>query len=137
MERNTRTNGQPNKEGYTSLAEDQLPALSADDLHYAATPHHVSFMADFMQAEHVGRYHWFENFGFTLQNAGQNRLRCIHVVDHEAAILAVAIAKETIRLAGGILELAPYTIVRPFVGEPKNAEPSQTTEAPMTGMEVA
>ena len=137
MEKNTRTNGQTKAAGFTTLSDNQLPELSADDLHYAATPNHVEFMADFMQAEHVGRYHWFENFGFTLQNAGQDCLRCIHVVDHEGAILSLAIAKETIRLAGGILELAPYTVVRPFVGQSKVSAPVQTPATPVTGMEVA
>ena len=62
----------------------------------------IEFMAEFMASENAGRFNWFERRGFTLQNAGAGVLRCIHIVDAEYAFLCLAMANETIKLAGGV-----------------------------------
>jgi len=141
MEENTLTHGAYNETGYTTYTHDQLPELSASDLHVAATPADIEFMGEFMASENIGRYNWFDRRGFTLQNAGAGVLRCIHLVDAEYAFLCLAMANETIKLAGGVLELAPYTVVRPMTREadtqPASAE-APASSAPVTvGMEVA
>ena len=106
MVENTLTHGAYNETGYTTYTHDQLPDLSASDLHVAATPGDIDFMAEFMECENAGRFNWFERRAFTLQNAGAGVLRCIHLVDTEYAFLCLAMAIETIKLAGGVLELA-------------------------------
>ena len=79
--------------------------------------------------------------GFTLQNAGAGVLRCIHLVDAEYAFLCLAMANETIKLAGGVLELAPYTVVRPMNreadDEATSAKATVSSEPATVGMEVA
>lgn len=141
MRDNTLTSGDYNETGYTTFTHDQLPELCASDLHIAATPADIEFMADFMSIDNVGRYNWFDRRGFTLQNAGAGVLRCIHLVDSEYAFLCLAMANETIKLAGGVLELGPYTIVRPMVREADHEVPSAETavasEPAAIGMEVA
>ena len=128
MEENIMTKGSYTEAGYITLSEEQLPALSASELHAAAAPDDVQFMADFMAKENVGRLQWFEHLGFTLQNAGAGVLRCVYMVDHEIAVQSLAMANETIVLAGGRLELAPYTVVRPFVANEQRDEVEASEE---------
>ena len=115
--------------------------LCESDLHVAATPADIEFMAEFMARENTGRFNWFERRGFTLQNAGAGVLRCIHLVDAEYAFLCLAMANETIKLAGGVLELAPYTVVRPMNRETDDtgtsAKATVSSSAATAGMEVA
>ena len=138
MEKNTRSKGNYTQAGYYTLHEDEMPELNASQLHQAADPSDVAYMKHFLSKEEVGRYHWFDNLGFTLQNAGAGVLRCIHLVDHEAAVLSLSIARQTIELAGGRLEVAPYTVIRPMadvVEEPQEGEEQEVAQ--VVGMEVA
>ena len=142
MEENTLTHGAYHETGYTTYTHDQLPELCESDLHVAATPADIEFMAEFMASENAGRFNWFERRGFTLQNAGAGVLRCIHLVDAEYAFLCLAMANETIKLAGGVLELAPYTVVRPMTREAADDEATSaratvSSEPATVGMEVA
>ncbi len=141
MEENTLTNGTYTETGYTTFTHDQLPKLDASDLHVAATPADIDFMAEFMANHNVGRFNWFDRQGFTLQNAGSGVLRCIHLVDSEYAFRCLAMANETVKLAGGVLELAPYTVVRPMIdsGEEQTAttQVNDASDSASVGMEVA
>ena len=144
MQENTLTNGRFTDAGYTTVHPEQLPKLTRGELHSAANPDSVQFMAGFLENDQTGRYSWFDHLGFTLQNAGAGVLRCVHLVDHEGALLNLAIAKATIELAGGQLELAPFTVVRPFIGESQEhlIQSSTAMEKPVSvttsaGMEVA
>ena len=141
MEENTLTNGAYTETGYTTFTNDQLPELDASDLHVAATPADVDFMARFMASHNVGSFNWFDRQGFTLQNAGGGVLRCIHLVDSEYAFRCLAMANETVKLAGGVLELAPYTVVRPMLDgdddQATSAEATKAIESVHVGMEVA
>lgn len=141
MEENTLTHGAYNETGYTTFTHDQLPELCGSDRHVAATPADIEFMVEFMASENVGRFNWFDRRGFTLQNAGAGVLRCIHLVDAEYAFLCLAMANETIKLAGGVLELAPYTVVRPMNreadDEATSAKATVPSEPATVGMEVA
>ena len=78
MEKNIRSKGNYTQAGYHTLHEDEMPELDASQMHQAAEPSGIEYMKDFLRKEEVGRYHWFESFGFTLQNAGAGVLRCIH-----------------------------------------------------------
>ena len=141
MEENTLTHGAYNETGYTTFTHDQLPELCGSDRHVAATPADIEFMVEFMASENVGRFNWFDRRGFTLQNAGAGVLRCIHLVDAEYAFLCLAMANETIKLAGGVLELAPHTVVRPMTRSSDNQhslpEAPVASEPVAVGMEVA
>ena len=138
MEKNTRTKGNYLQAGYHTLHENDMLELNASQLHQAAAPSDVEYMREFLSKEEVGRYHWFENLGFTLQNAGAGILRCIHIVDHEAAILSLSIVRQTIEFAGGRLELAPYTVIRPMADAVEGPQESEEQEvAQVVGMEVA
>lgn len=141
MEKNIRSKGNYTQAGYHTLHEDEMPELDASQMHQAAEPSGIEYMKDFLRKEEVGRYHWFESFGFTLQNAGAGVLRCIHLVDHEAAVLSLSIMRQTIELAGGRLEVAPYTVIRPMADEVEEGlegkEGEEQEVAQAVGMEVA
>ena len=141
MEKNIRSKGNYTQAGYHTLHEDEMPELDASQMHQAAEPSGIEYMKDFLRKEEVGRYHWFESFGFTLQNAGAGVLRCIHLVDHEAAVLSLSIMRQTIELAGGRLEVAPYTVIRPMADEMEEGlegkEGEEQEVAQAVGMEVA
>ena len=151
MQENTMTNGTYLDEGYITLRHEQLPTLTASDLHAAAIPDNIAFFADFMLKQNVGRYHWFERQGFTLQNAGAGVIRCVYVVDHASSLHNLALVNETVSLAGGCLELAPFTVVSPMLEGDKDEQaeceeeagpgetPSQSfpQESSVVGMEVA
>lgn len=143
MKKNPLTKGNIIEAGYTTLNHDQLPELDPSDMHIAATPSRIAFIDYFMSSENVGRYHWFEAQGFTLQNAGAGVLRCIHLVDDEYALLCLARANQTIGLAGGVLELAPFTVVQPFLADEnddishESHQPASATKVSAVGMEVA
>ena len=141
MEKNIRSKGNYTQAGYHTLHEDEMPELDSSQMHQAAEPSGIEYMKDFLRKEEVGRYHWFESFGFTLQNAGAGVLRCIHLVDHEAAVLSLSIMRQTIELAGGRLEVAPYTVIRPMADEVEEGlegkEGEEQEVAQAVGMEVA
>ena len=141
MEKNIRSKGNYTQAGYHTLHEDEMPELDASQMHQAAEPSGIEYMKDLLRKEEDGRYHWFESFGFTLQNAGAGVLRCIHLVDHEAAVLSLSIMRQTIELAGGRLEVAPYTVIRPMADEVEEGlegkEGEEQEVAQAVGMEVA
>ena len=138
MRENTLTNGAYTETGYTTFTHDQLPELNASDLHIAATPANIDYMADIMTNDNVAHLNFFEVQGFILQNAGANTLRCIELVDNEWAFHCLAMANEAIKLAGGVLELAPYTVVRPMdVPDDDQTTTAEATEPAPIGMEVA
>ena len=143
MIENKQTKRRYTDEGYITIRHDELPKLSDEDTRIATTPENIRFIIEFMQKEQVGRFHWFESMDFILQNAGKGVLRCIYVVDHAHAFLGLAIVEETIRMAGGKLELSPYAIVRPSESEEPVAnnvdrKPKQRqVKDDVFGMEVA
>ena len=137
MEKNIRSKGNYTQAGYHTLHEDEMPELDASQMHQAAEPSGIEYMKDFLRKEEVGRYHWFESFGFTLQNAGAGVLRCIHLVDHEAAVLSLSIMRQTIELAGGRLEVAPYTVIRPMADEVEEGLEGKEGEEQEVAQEVA
>ena len=138
MRENTLTNGAYPETGYTTFTHDQLPELDVSNLHIAATPSNIDHMADIMANDNVGFLNFFEVQGFILQNAGGKTLRCIEIVDSEWAFHCLAMANEAIKLAGGVLELAPYTVVRPMdVPDDDQTTTAEATEPAPIGMEVA
>jgi len=119
-----------------------LPSINDEEFATAVQPENVKFMRELCSERTVGRFHWFENLGFVLQNGGNGELRCIYVVDHPQIDQVLAIVHATIKHVGAKLVFAPFTVVVPFDedeayitdAEEDSKQPSEP--APM-GMEVA
>lgn len=113
-----------------------LPDLSEAELEYAEQPEQLEFMEDFSHDASVGKYHWFNSMGFSLQYAGNGEFRCIYAVDHPGLYHCLALVNHTVKCVGGHITFAPYTILVPYVEQAVDDVP-QSTAKPVYGMEVA
>lgn len=127
-------------EALSTLKLTDLPVLTKSWLRRAARPERIEIIREFMAFDRLGMFEWFD-MGFMLQNAGPNRLRCVHVYDDPISIQGLASVAQTISLAGGILELDQYTVVAPMSHVEYHAPAQETNvpnkEARVSGMEVA
>tara|TARA_B100000963_G_scaffold74936_1_gene63038 strand:- start:624 stop:1016 length:393 start_codon:yes stop_codon:yes gene_type:complete len=113
-----------------------LPELTKEEMEYAESKHQVDFMREFASDVAVGKYHWFEELGFSLQYAGNGEFRCIYLVDHPGAAYCLALVNHTIRHLSGYLALEPYTIVVPYEENTETMSNAANVEH-VYGMEVA
>jgi len=117
------------KEVTKTLALADLPELDEDWLRRGANRSGVAFVEAFMR-QPIGELEWFD-MGFLLQNAGCGRVRCLYVYDDTYPIRCLAAFAHTVALAGGQLELAPFTLLRPVEG----TTTSQNREGLNVGLE--
>ena len=113
-----------------------LPGLSDDELEYAEQSEQLEFMEEFSCDGSIGKYHWFNSMGFSLQYAGNGEFRCIYAVDHPGLYNCLALVNHTVKCVGGHITFAPYTILVPYVEQPVDEAP-QSKAKPVYGMEVA
>lgn len=113
-----------------------LPELSEEELEYAEHADQLDFMEGFSQEGSVGKYHWFNSMGFSLQYAGNGEFRCIYAVDHPGLYHCLALVNHTVKCVGGYIVFAPYTVLVPYVEQIVQDEP-QSEAKPVYGMEVA
>ena len=113
-----------------------LPGLTEDELEYAEQPEQLEFMEDFSRDASVGKYHWFNVMGFSLQYAGNGEFRCIYAVDHPGLYHCLALVNHTVNCVGCHITFAPYTILVPYVEQSVDDVPQRTAK-PVYGMEVA
>ena len=113
-----------------------LPDLTEDELEYAEQPEQLEFMEDFSRDASVGKYHWFNAMGFSLQYAGNGEFRCIYAVDHPGLYHCLALVNHTVKCVGCHITFAPYTILVPYVEQSVDDVPQRTAK-PVYGMEVA
>lgn len=138
--KNDETESEQQPAAPSSLRLADLPILTKAWFDRAARPERIEFFMNFMTAERIGTLEWF-NMGFMLQNSGPNRIRCIHVYDDPISFHGLASIARTISLAGGVLELDPFTVIAPWNYDTKENS-TQVNDAPnkasfVTGMEVA
>ena len=113
-----------------------LPDLSEEELEYAENAAQLDFMEDFSRETSVGKYHWFNSMGFSLQYAGNGEFRCIYAVDHPGLYHCLALVNHKIKCVGGYIVFAPYTVLVPYVEQTADDEP-QPEAKPVYGIEVA
>lgn len=114
----------------------QLPQLSEDELEYAEHANQLEFIEDFSREASIGKYHWFNSMGFSLQYAGNGEFRCIYAVDHPGLYHCLALVNHTVKCVGGHIKFAPYTILVPYLEQSVDDVP-QSRAKPVYGMEVA
>ncbi len=110
------------KNQYQTLDHDDLPVLCIDDITSSLDRSNTEFILDFMKTENIGRYLYLEQLGATIQNVGRKVIRCLTVDGDEMALVGLAMLQCTVREVSGKLELAPYTVVIPYVARDQEVE---------------
>ena len=102
-----------------------LPILSTDEVITSISESNKEFLLDFLHSENLGRYQYIEQLGVTIQNVGGLVVRCITASSHEQALVSLAMLKCTVKAVGGRLELAPFTVVIPYVSGVQEEPPHE------------
>jgi hypothetical protein len=110
------------KNQYQTLDHDDLPVLCIDDITSSLDRSNTEFILDFMKTENLGRYLYLEHLGATIQNVGRKVIRCLTVDGDEMALTGLAMLQCTVREVRGKLELAPYTVVIPYVARDQEVD---------------
>ena len=109
-----------------------LPELEEVDVVAALSHQNLSWAHKFMDVYRVGQTFWLEDEGVHLQKVTEDAVRCVAVVDHGVSFAALMMMKMTFEAANIELELAPYTLVIPYIPA---VEVETSESAP--GLEVA
>ena len=109
-----------------------LPELDEVDVAAALSHENLSWAHGFMNAYRVGQTQWLGSIGVHIQKVTEDTVRCVAVVDHGFSFAGLMMLKMSFEAAKIELELAPYTLVIPYI--PVNdVESSESTP----GLEVA
>ena len=109
-----------------------LPELDETEVQWAKSHGSLSWAHGFMSDLDTGQYLFLSQVGVHLQKAGEGKVRCIAVVDDLPCFTALSMLKLTFETANLELEIAPYTLVTPYI---PNEEVEHSESAP--GLEVA
>jgi hypothetical protein len=109
-----------------------LPELDEGEVQWAMSHGSLSWAHGFMSDLETGQHLFLSKVGVHLQKAGEGTVRCIAVVDDPFCFAALSMLKLTFETANLELEIAPYTLVTPYI---PNEEVERSESAP--GLEVA
>ena len=93
---------------------DSLPKLTDHDTNVALSHENRAWAMNFSKLENIGKIHFMEGMGFTIQNSGNYNVRCICVVDHFECRIGLALMKETLDSIRVNFDL-DNLVVMPFV----------------------
>ena len=110
---------------HLTVDHNDLPILSTDEVITSISESNKEFLLDFLHSENLGRYQYIEQLGVTIQNVGGLVVRCITASSHEQALVSLAMLKCTVKAVGGRLELAPFTVVIPYVSGVQEEPPHE------------
>ena len=100
---------------------DSLPKLTDYDTNVALSHENRIWAMNFSKLENIGKIHFMESMGFTIQNSGNYNVRCICVVDHFECRIGLALMKETLHSIRVNFDLENLIVV-PFIEPDKNQE---------------
>ena len=109
-----------------------LPELDEVDVKAALSHENLSWAHGFMNVYEVGQTQWLNSIGVHIQKVTENTVRCVAVVDHGFSFAGLMMLKMSFEAANIELELAPYTLVIPYIPV-DDVESSESTP----GLEVA
>ena len=109
-----------------------LPELEEVDVATALSHQNLSWAHGFMNAYRVGQTQWLGSIGVHIQKVTEDTVRCVAVVDHGFSFAVLMMLKMSFEAANIELELAPYTLVIPYIPV-DDVESSESTP----GLEVA
>ena len=100
---------------------DSLPKLTDYDTNVALSHENRIWAMNFSKLENIGKIHFMESMGFTIQNSGNYNVRCICVVDHFECRIGLALMKETLHSIRVNFDLENM-VVMPFIEPEENQE---------------
>ncbi|MDC3282166.1 hypothetical protein OAV46_03940 [Euryarchaeota archaeon] len=109
-----------------------LPELDEDEVQWAMSHGSLSWAHGFMSNLETGQHLFLSKVGVHLQKVDEGTVRCIAVEDATYCFAALSMLKVTFETANLELEIAPYTLVTPYI---PNEEVERSESAP--GLEVA
>tara|TARA_B000000475_G_scaffold187738_1_gene151506 strand:+ start:398 stop:835 length:438 start_codon:yes stop_codon:yes gene_type:complete len=109
-----------------------LPELDEVDVAAALSHQNLSWAHGFMNEYRVGQTQWLGSIGVHIQKVTEDTVRCVAVVDHGFSFAGLMMLKMSFEAANIELELAPYTLVIPYIPV-DDVESSESA----TGLEVA
>jgi len=112
-----------------------LPELDEVDVTAALSHENLSWAHGFMNAYRVGQTQWLGSIGVHIQKVTEDTVRCVAVVDHGFSFAGLMMLKMSFEAANIELELAPYTLVIPYIPVKEGASDDGDGSAP--GLEVA
>ena len=92
-----------------------LPELDEVDVISALSHENLSWAHGFMNAYRVGQTQWLGSIGVHIQKVTEDTVRCAAVVDHGFSFAGLMMLKMSFEAANIELELAPYTLVIPYI----------------------
>ena len=92
-----------------------LPELDEVDVKAALSHENLSWAHGFMNAYRVGQTQWLGSIGVHIQKVTEDTVRCVAVVDHGFSFAGLMMLKMSFEAANIELELAPYTLVIPYI----------------------
>ena len=92
-----------------------LPELDEVDVTAALSHENLSWAHGFMDAYRVGQTQWLGSIGVHIQKVTEDTVRCVAVVDHGFSFAGLMMLKMSFEAANIELELAPYTLVIPYI----------------------
>jgi hypothetical protein len=110
-----------------------LPELDEADVVAALSHQNLSWAHGFMDAYRTGETLWVE--GVHIQKVTEDTVRCIAVVDHWLPFSGLMMMKVAFEAANIELELAPYTLVMPYIAVEEGGSGDDNGSVP--GLEVA
>jgi len=131
MPKNTNENDNTQETAPREVPRD-LPALDEVDVKAALSHENLSWAHGFMNAYRVGQTQWLGSIGVHIQKVTEDIVRCVAVVDHGFSFAGLMMLKMSFEAANIELELAPYTLVIPYIPV-DDVESSESA----SGLEVA
>ncbi|MBD36343.1 MAG: hypothetical protein CL512_06200 [Actinobacteria bacterium] len=119
---------------------EMLPELTEEWIRDATQNEHLEWARGMLEFYEPGAIHEIEEWGITLQIVSSDTARCISVFDHGYPMHMLQMLITTFEAAGLTLEIAPYTVLRPYVAPEKEeddgAEDPQNSVRQAYAMEV-
>ncbi len=114
---------------YNTLSEDELPILCSRDVFTALHETNKNYIMSFIKPANLGKHLHLHEIGVSIQFVGGNTIRCIAVSDQDDALIGLAMLVCTIKALGAKIELAPYTVLIPYLIQSKNDADGKTQGA--------
>ena len=113
---------------YNTLSEDELPILCSKDTFTALHETNKNYIMSFMKPTNLGKHIYLHEIGVSIQFVGENTVRCIAVSEQDDALIGLSMLVCTIKALGAKIELAPFTVLIPYILQSKKDVDVKTRE---------
>lgn len=120
----------------TEYTDEMLPELTAEQQEAAVSYGSKMWMMVRLGEENIGNFEFSDAMGVGIQIVSSNKMRCINVVDHPAALTFLALLKATSEAISVEFETGQYTVLSPCHLH-ENEDDNDHDDDDNIGMEVA